>query len=249
MQKIHKIEPSKIAFLISITFNLLIVGLVTFWISSRGGLPYLRRTVSYLLNPDSTDNHSFYTIDKKSLFEILPKSGTEIVFVGDSLTDFCEWQEFFRNVTIKNRGLAGDTTRGILDRIDNIVASQPQKIFIMIGVNELLQHQPVEQIASNYELILQAFQEKTPQTQVFIQSLLPLNQTFTDPAINNKVIDLNARLKDLAQRYSFQYIDLFPSFLGSNNQLDSQYTTDGLHLNGQGYFLWKSIIEKEIANN
>ncbi|MEW6494860.1 MAG: GDSL-type esterase/lipase family protein [Cyanobacteriota bacterium] len=247
MQKVNKVEINKVAFLISISLNLLILGLGTFWVASKGGIPYIIRTVSYLLNPESIDNNSFYVVDKKSLFETLPKSGTDIVFVGDSLTDFGEWQEFFRNVSIKNRGLAGDTTDGILSRIDNIVESKPKKIFIMIGINEFLQNESVDEIANSYNLVLEKIKEKSPQTQVFIQSVLPLNKNFADPGINNKVIELNAKLKDLSQKNSYQYIDLFPSFLGSNNQLDEQYTTDGLHLNGKGYLLWKTMIEKEVV--
>ncbi len=247
MQKFNKIEISKVALLISISFNLLVLGLGIFWVSSKGGIPYIIRTVSYLLNPDSVDNNSFYTVDRKSLFETLPKSETDIVFVGDSLTDFCEWQEFFRTVSISNRGLAGDTSRGVLNRIDSILESRPQKIFIMIGINDLLQGENVDKIANNYQLILQALRDKAPQTQVFIQSTLPLNKDFADPAINNEVIELNAKLKKLSQKFSLPYIELFPSFLGENNQLDSRYTTDGLHLNGQGYLLWKTLIEKEVA--
>ncbi len=246
MQKINKIQISKIAFLISTIFNLLVLGLGIFWIVSKGGIPYVIRAVSHLLNPDSADNNSFYGVGRKSLFDTLPKSERDIVFVGDSLTDFCEWQEFFRNVSIKNRGIGGDTTRGVLGRIDNIVESRPQKIFIMIGINDLLQGETVDKVANNYQLILQKLKEKNLQTQVFVKSTLPLNQKFADPAINSKVIELNAMIKKISQKFQFQYIDLFPYFLGENKQLDSRYTTDGLHLNGQGYLLWKTIIEKEV---
>jgi lysophospholipase L1-like esterase len=247
MLKVKKIEITKITFLISISLNVLVLLLGVYWIASKGGIPYLIRTVSYLLNPESVDNNSFYGVDRKSLYETFPKSESAIMFVGDSLTDFCDWQEFFRNVTLKNRGISGDTSKGILSRIDNLVESRPRKIFIMIGINDFLNGETVDQVASNYQLILQDFKEKVPQSKVYIKSVLPLNKNFTDPVINNKVIELNAKLKDLAKEYSFQYIDLFPHFLGSNNQLDEQYTTDGLHLNGKGYLLWKTLIEKEVV--
>lgn len=247
MQKNNKIEINKIAFWISISLNLSILVLGTFWIASKGGIPYVFRTISYLLNPESIDNNSFYGADRKSLFETFPKSESGIIFVGDSLTDFCEWQELFRDVSIKNRGIAGDTTSGILNRIDNLVESKPQKVFIMIGINELLQGETVDKIVGNYQLILKTFKEKNPQTKVFVKSVLPLNKKFADPKINKNVIELNAKLKKLSTSFLYQYIDLFPFFLGSNNQLDAQYTTDGLHLNGKGYLLWKNIIEKEVV--
>lgn len=242
----NKITINKIAFLISLSLNLLTLGVVTFWIASKGGIPYLFRAFSDLFQSTSIDNNNFYSVDKKSLFETLPKSGSDIIFVGDSLTDFCEWQEFFRNVSIKNRGIAGETTSGLLERIDNLVESKPQKIFMMIGVNELLQGKTVDEIFSNYQLILNNFRQKSPQTKIFIKSVLPLNKNFTDPKINNQVIELNDRLQELSQKSLFKYIDLFPAFLDTNNQLNAQYTTDGLHLNGKGYLLWKTMIEKDV---
>jgi hypothetical protein len=70
MQKNNKIEINKIAFWISISLNLSILVLGTFWIASKGGIPYVVRTISYLLNPESIDNNSFYGADRKSLLKL-----------------------------------------------------------------------------------------------------------------------------------------------------------------------------------
>ena len=76
---------------------------------------------------------------------------------------------------------------------------------------------------------------------------MPVNyQKFQKDGVNDKVIELNLKLRELAKDFSYQYIDLFPAFLDTNNELDSQYTTDGVHLNGQGYLIWKGIIEKDV---
>jgi len=188
-----------------------------------------------------------YYWSRKSHFETLPQSNADIVFLGDSLTDSCEWQEFFRNVAIKNRGISGDTTKGILNRIDEIVEVQPQKIFIMIGINDINQGREVDHIVSDYEAILRTFQERVPQTKIFIQSILPVNnQKFVNVEVNKKVIEINSKLRELSQNFSFQYIDLFSGFLDSNNQLDARYTVDGIHLNGQGYLAWTKMIEQEV---
>ena len=242
---------SKIAFLFSLLLNLLILGLGSLWVYSQGGIPYIIRKVSLLqssaLRADSMYDTPYYW-DKKSQFETLPKSEAELVFLGDSLTDSCEWQEFFRNSRIKNRGISGDTTTGVLNRIDEVVESKPQKIFIMIGINDINRGRKVDEILMNYKLILSIFQERIPQTKVFIQSILPINnQKRSNKGVNNSIFELNKDLKKLAKQFSFQYIDLFPYFLDDNNQLDAQYTTDGLHLNGQGYLVWKRIIEKEVV--
>ena len=190
-----------------------------------------------------------YYWERKSHFETLPKSEADIVFLGDSLTNACEWHEFFRTIRLKNRGISGDTTNGLLNRIEEVIESKPRKVFIMIGINDLNQGRSVDEIFNNYNIILKYFHEKTSQTEVFVQSILPLNeQKFPNNQVNYKIIELNAKLKNLAQEFSFHYIDLYSSLLDNNNQLDARYTIDGIHLNGQGYLVWKEIIEKDVMN-
>lgn len=169
--------------------------------------------------------------------------------MGDSLTDLCEWSEIFRNEQIKNRGICGDTTDGILNRISNIVESKPKKLFIMIGINDLNQGVSAEDVVNNYKIMLETFKNQLPNLQIFVQSLLPVNnQLFINREANEKIVVLNSRLKEITTLLSFQYIDLFADFLDKNNQLDQQYTSDGIHLNGQGYLVWKAIIEKYVVN-
>ena len=79
---------------------------------------------------------------RKNLFQQLPNTSGEIIFLGDSMTEYGEWVEFFGNPNIKNRGIAGDMTDGILDRLDEVTASSPSQLFLMIGVNDLLFHPP-----------------------------------------------------------------------------------------------------------
>jgi len=186
--------------------------------------------------------------DKKSHFETLPKIERKIMFLGDSLTDLCEWAEILKDDQIINRGICGDTTDGILNRINNIVESKPKKLFLMIGINDLNQGVPVEDVANNYQLILETLKDQVPEVQIFIQSLLPINNQLRNHDVNQKIIDLNYKLKQLAETFSFQYINLLSAFLDKNNQLDAAYTSDGVHLNGQGYLIWKEIIEKDVVN-
>ena len=241
---------AKIVLLISILLNILILGLASIWVYSKAGISYIIRKTSFLQSSAARAKFMYdtpYYWDKKSHFETLPQADADIIFLGDSLTDSCEWQELFRNVRLKNRGISGDTTNGVLNRIDEVLESKPRKIFIMIGINDLNQGVKVEDILNNYKIILKYFQEKTPQTEVFVQSLLPLNnQNFPNNGMNKKIIELNDKLRKLSQKSSFHYIDLYSSFLDGDNQLDARYTTDGIHLNGQGYLLWKESIEQDV---
>ncbi len=241
----------KSALLVSSLLNLLFFGISIVFLSKRGGLKYLISKIKQLQNSNlkeiSMYDSSFYQ-DKKSHFENLSKSEANIIFLGDSLTDLCEWAEILQDNRIINRGICGDTTAGILNRINNIIESTPQKLFIMIGINDLNQGVAVEVIVHNYKLILKTFNNQIPDAKIFIQSLLPINNQIRDRDVNKQVIDLNANLKEMAQAFAFRYIDLFPAFLDENNQLSLQYTSDGVHLNGQGYLVWKEIIEKYVVD-
>ena len=245
--------PVKLVWFSSILLNILFILIGVFLVYKRGGFPYIFRKIYFRWSPESKINYMYdspFYRDKKNHFETLPQSEEEIIFLGDSLTDLCEWSEFFRNARIKNRGICGDTTEGILNRINNIVESKPQKLFLMIGINDLSQGRYVGDLLNSYKLILKTLQEQTPKTKVFIQSLLPVNtKKFLNrnPELTNKVVKVNDALKELAKEFSFQYIDLYSSFLDKNNQLDAQYTSDGVHLNGQGYLIWKDIIEKDVV--
>jgi lysophospholipase L1-like esterase len=237
---------------VSELLNILFIGSAILFIAKKGGVSYLLRKLALLQGSKSRITAMYDTPfywDKKSHFETLPKSESEIIFLGDSLTDLCEWEELFKNNKIKNRGICGDTTEGILNRIDNIIEAKPQKLFILIGINDLNQGRKVEDVLNTYRNILRTLQEQIPKTQVFIQSVLPVNNDkFPNNGVNERIIKVNTELKDLAKEFSFHYIDLFSCFLDSQNQLDAQYTSDGIHLNGKGYLIWQKIIENDVVN-
>ncbi len=249
-------ETVKIALFLSSLVNLLLLGLGSFFVSRRGGLPYLFQKVYFLLRTEAKiklmDEIPYYR-DKTSHFRTLPNTNSEIIFLGDSLTDYCEWAEFFRDKRIKNRGISGDTTYGILNRLDEIVDSKPQKLFLMVGINDLNQGREISNILNDYRLILEKLKAQVPNTEVFIQSVLPINNRESQNKLglrlnNDKVIELNAKLKDLAKGFSFNYIDLFTSLSDGTNELDACYTSDGVHLNGQAYLIWKEIIERDVVS-
>lgn len=244
--KIHNI------LLVSILFNILFLFIGTLFITNKGG-SYISAKISNFVVAKTqaleVATHPYY-FHQNSLFQIMPKSNSDIIFLGDSLTDECEWAELFDNPNIKNRGISGDTTIGVLNRLDDILQSKPQKIFLLIGINDLIQsNTSVEQLISNYKKIIAKIQEKSPKTQLFIQSLLPVNKTKYKVAVdNNKIMQVNLHLKTLATQFSLTYIDLFSQLADTQNQLDSRYTLDGLHLNGQAYSVWKKSIEKYIVD-
>jgi lysophospholipase L1-like esterase len=187
---------------------------------------------------------------KKSHFESLPDSDHEIIFLGDSITDWCEWSELFHNLNIKNRGIGGDRVNGVLQRLPEVVSSSPDKVFLMVGVNDLSWGVDIQEITRSYEKVIQKILETTPSTTIYVQSVLPVNeqllsQYYPESKIKSKdIIELNRYLKDLSFKYQLTYIDLYSLFKANGNQLDESLTFDGLHLNGKAYWMWKSAIQK-----
>ncbi|WP_413279176.1 GDSL-type esterase/lipase family protein [Floridanema evergladense] len=188
---------------------------------------------------------SAYYLDRRSLFEIMPQSRNDIVFLGDSLIERCEWSEIFENPNIKNRGIGGDNVYGMQKRLYQVTANRPKKIFIMIGINDIISNQKLEEIVRKYRITLANIKKASPRTEVYIQSVLPVNSRFKQPVDNNLILRLNEELEVLAGEFNYQYIDLY-SFFAIDNELAYRYTNDGIHLNGEGYAVWKEIIKNYV---
>ena len=139
------------ALTLSITINILFILLAGYAIHRKGGLVFLKKKLNLLRGSREQQDYDNYYKTRKSVFEIVPTRTNEILFLGDSITDYCEWQELFGMANIKNRGIDGDTIIGVIDRLDEIVASSPKKIFLMIGINDLELKNSVKQILCNYD--------------------------------------------------------------------------------------------------
>lgn len=227
---------------LSVIVNLFFVILFGIFIQKGVGIPYL--TYKLGLNSSIEVRYPYYD-QRESLFEILPKESDEVIFIGNSITDGCEWSELFRNPKIKNRGIVNDKTSGVSLRVNSILKSKPKKIFLLIGFNDLSANIPIESIADNYRQIISKIRSGSPLTKVYIQSILPINSKFYEGiATNEKIRILNAKLQKIANQKQSTYIDLFSHFINSEGSMDERYSNDGLHLLGDGYLVWKSVIEK-----
>lgn len=185
---------------------------------------------------------------KKSQFSVLP-SNEDIVFAGDSITNYGNWHELL-NTVIKNRGIPGDKTDGLLDNIENITEGNPKQIFLMVGINDLSNGASIEDTIENYEKIIDKIIEQTPSSKLIIQSVLPINldiiqQTQTD---NDMITEFNKKLEKLASENNVEYVDLYSNFI-SDGQLDESLTIDGIHLSGEGYLVWRDMIESYVNMN
>lgn len=172
-----------------------------------------------------------------------------IVFLGNSITEQGWWQVLIPRLKVENRGIGGDNTYGMLDRLPAILESQPRKIFLMAGINDLTAGYPVEDIAANIEKISQMVHAAVPGCTLCIQSVLPVNdQRLAYPAIkgrNPQVKELNARLRVICDRTPWAvWVDLWPVMADPEGQLRLEYTKDGIHLHPAAYQAWVKQLRK-----
>ena len=176
-----------------------------------------------------------------SQFEALSATHAAVVFVGDSITEGGLWSEWLPGVDVINRGISGNTTQDILDRMPHIVSVKPDKLFLMIGVNDLNKRLGAAVALANYTKLFDLIDAQLPHAEVYIQSVLPLNALW--PLIDNTHIPtLNAALVRHADERGYQYIDLHLAFADAEGALKSDLSNDGIHLLAPGYRLWRSKI-------
>lgn len=166
-----------------------------------------------------------------------------LLFIGDSLTEWFNFGKHLPGVKVINEGIAGDTSYGLLERLEGIMDTPVEKIFLMIGINDVFNGFPKEDIVENLELIIEQLQTHINGTELVVQSLLPVNESLLGNAsgLNKKISYINQELKEHCSLRKLTFLDIFPFFL-SGGEMDPAYTTDGGHLSEAGYRLWAKKI-------
>lgn len=195
--------------------------------------------------------YSDYYYQRKAIFEDEPDTKKEIIFLGNSITEGCDWKTLFPKKNVVNRGISGDVTRGVLNRLDEVTSSKPAKIFLLIGTNDLARGKGVEHVVKYYRLILETIKDDSKKTKLYIQSILPYNPNVGDQFKGHKskqkeVLIVNEILHKLAKEYKLIYIDIHSSFSNEKGELKAIYTDDGLHLNQLGNEHWEESLSKYV---
>lgn len=178
-----------------------------------------------------------------SKFDAYPIATGDVVFLGDSITEGGLWHEMFPGIPVKNRGISGDTTEGVVARLDQITRGKPGKVFLLIGTNDLFHNEPIDTVVENISTIVNTIQDNSPETEIFVQSILPRADDYKD-----RVEALNAGVKE-AVTGKAQWIDLYPLFLDpEDGSIRNDLSLDELHLVGKGYLLWQDRIQPLVMH-
>ena len=196
---------------------------------------------------DSTYRPDIYP-SRVDLFNSFRHSKKDIVFLGNSITFWGEWSELLGSPHIKNRGIPGDITFGVLERLDEVINGQPAKVFILIGINDIARNIPDSVTIRNYKRMVERIKTGSPRTKIFFQTLLPTNSAPNKlTAYYHKELQvkkINAAIRDLTKEEHIGLIDLYASFADAEGNLPRQYTFDGVHLTKPGYDVWVDVLKK-----
>ncbi len=173
------------------------------------------------------------------------------VLVGDSLSLWFPPELLPPQQAWLNQGISGETSEGLLKRLNLLDVTQPETIFVMIGINDLLRGVGNETLLKNYQGIIQELRWAHPQATIVVQSILPHSHEQAtwegrDRLLqipNRRIRYLNRELEAIALIEGALFLNLHPLFINKQGYLRPELTTDGLHLNHQGYLVWSSGLQ------
>ncbi len=215
--------------------------------------------------PDSADSKSQPAPDWRAIFQIhygdrvklfreQNQTFQNVVLVGDSITEGFDVGIYFPGRRILNRGIGADVIgndlkpddkRGVLKRLDESFFNVPATdAFVLIGINDLGDNHTPDQVEAGYREMLEKVKEGAPRLKVHVQSILPTRGNFAKH--NANVNDINERLKKLAKEFGYDYIDLHSLMTDDKGELKQELTADGLHINADGYKIWKAEVERTM---
>ncbi len=162
-----------------------------------------------------------------------------LLFLGDSLIEYCDWQGLFPAHAVRNAGLAGETLEGLLSRLPGLLApgEKPEKCFLMIGTNNLLGEDYF--FLPAYGELLDSLTALAPGAETVCTSLLPMPLPWLAP---NAVARINDLLRALASARGAGYLDLHSLFSKGPQPAAACFEADGVHLSREGYALWARAI-------
>ena len=162
------------------------------------------------------------------------------ILVGDSLSVWFPHDRLPQGKLWLNQSVSGEATRHIMKRLPFLQPTQPDRIFVLAGINDLRQGVSDTVIINNWRAIVKTLRQQHPQSEIVLQSLLP---TRLKALPNHRIRNLNRHLAAIARVEGATYLDLHHLFTNEEGELDKVYTTDGIHLSERGYLVWQQALE------
>jgi N-acetylglucosamine-6-sulfatase len=169
--------------------------------------------------------------------------GEKLVFVGDSITAGGDWTAWFPDDDVVELGVDGDTTTSLAERLDDVVAAQPDSVVLLIGTNDFGQRRTVEQVVRGVESIMVTMRRELPGTRLLLQSIMPRSADYAP-----RIKDANRHLRQFSSTVRAQYLDLWPALADeSGDAIRPEFSDDQLHLTAAGYEAWLAELVPGLA--
>lgn len=171
----------------------------------------------------------------------------DVVFFGNSITCGGDFQDHFMDVKTCNLGYPGDNMDGMMLRIGQIKAVNPEKVFVMAGINGL-QYQTEDVFENKYQRMVDSIKSAVPKADIYLQSILPVNHSMANDyfySSSDKIMKANRIIAKIAARSGCVYVDLW-SLYEKDGEMPKELTRDGVHLFPEAYDRWADEIKRYI---
>jgi len=171
-----------------------------------------------------------------------------VVFLGDSITQgWGNLQTNFPGMKIANRGISGDTSRGVLYRLrEDVLDLDPEAIVLLIGTNDIGLDGSPEDVAYNIKLILAAIRSYRPNTPVVLCKIMPASEKVQRPA--DKIKRVNELVDELVKNQpGIIRVDTWSIFADEAGSAKKEEFPDLLHPNAAGYAKWAEALKPAFA--
>ena len=172
-----------------------------------------------------------------------------VVFLGDSITQGwgADFKKSFDGLRLANRGIGGDTTRGMLIRLqEDVLSLHPKAVVLLMGTNDIETEVPAEAIGRNFQKIVAALKAHDAKMPVIVCRIFPSSASKKRPKETILVVNelIAAAVKNDPQ---FTVLDTYALFANAEGDAIPALFPDLLHLNAAGYAKWASALRPIFA--
>lgn len=199
----------------------------------------------------------FFQAQHERNLEVARAGDIELLLMGDSITDFWRREEgpfagkpildeYFGHWKIANFGIAGDTTQGVLYRLQNGEGEgfSPRATMLMIGTNNTRANNAGE-IAEGVGAVVLQLQRSFPDTQILLLGIFPRGRA--DDPVRQEIAEINEIISALDDGESIHYLDIGDVFLDADGNIPTDVMSDGLHPGPAGYRLWAEAVQAPLS--
>jgi lysophospholipase L1-like esterase len=199
----------------------------------------------------------FFRAKHQANVEVAKKGEAELLFMGDSITDFWRnesgpfigkpvFDKYFGQWKTANFGIAGDTTQGVLYRLQNGEGEgiKPRAVMLMIGTNNTGGNTAAE-IAEGIGAVVLQLQKSFPETKILLLAIFPRSRP-EDP-VRAKIKEINDKISKLDDGKRVFYMDIGDKFLDDQKRIPADIMSDALHPGTKGYEIWAEAVKEPLA--